>query len=125
MLLESAGYEVLTASDYRDALQLFLSREVDEVIVDYEMPGMTGDVLAAQMKQTQPNIRILLLSGDSSLPDDRLKQVDVFLSKTEAVEVFLASVKALLPTPAAALVVSPSDDIASAVPAESNPPKAA
>jgi len=126
MVLESAGYEVVAASDYRKGLQLFMSRAVDEVVLDYEMPGMTGDVLAARMKQTQPDIRILLLSGDSSLPNDKLKNVDAFLPKAEGVDVFLASVKALLPRPAASLAASPSDDFAStATVAESNPPKAA
>jgi len=72
MLLESAGYQVLTASGPRQGLQLFTSRTVDEVVLDYEMPGMTGDVLAARLKESRPTVPILLLSGDSSIPEDKL-----------------------------------------------------
>jgi DNA-binding response OmpR family regulator len=102
MLLEEEGYEVLTAADGRNGLQLFMSYPVDEVILDYEMPGLMGDETAVQMKRLKQNVPILLLSGDSWLPEDKLKPVDAFLSKMEPIKVFLAIVKTLLSTPSLA-----------------------
>ena len=60
------------------------------------MPGITGDVLALWMKEMKPNVPILMISGDGSLPKDRLKQVAAFLPKAESVTIFLATVKSLL-----------------------------
>jgi len=40
--LESAGYEVITAEDGKDALNRLKSTTVDLVITDLNMPNMTG-----------------------------------------------------------------------------------
>lgn len=96
MLLEQEGYKVLTATDWRQAFDLFASHEVDEVILDYQMPGMSGDAVAIQMKRIKPDVPILLLSGDRSLSEDKVTSVDAFLFKTDSVTDFLAEVGALL-----------------------------
>jgi response regulator RpfG family c-di-GMP phosphodiesterase len=54
MLLENNGYEVLEASGGDEGLKLFLSHRVDAVVLDYQMPGMNGDVVAAKMKRRCP-----------------------------------------------------------------------
>jgi CheY-like chemotaxis protein len=53
MLLENNGYRVLEASGGDEGLKLFLSHSVDAVVLDYQMPGMNGDVVAAKMKQEE------------------------------------------------------------------------
>jgi CheY-like chemotaxis protein len=50
MLLEEAGLKVLIATGGAEALQLFACNPVDLVLLDYHMPGMSGDVVAAHMK---------------------------------------------------------------------------
>jgi CheY-like chemotaxis protein len=75
ILLESEGYRV---SDSSRALQLFASHPVDEVVLDYEIPGMSGDVVACEMKAMKPTVPILMLSGDDPLPQDRVKAVEAF-----------------------------------------------
>jgi len=96
ILLEDEGYEVLTAPDGRSGLQLFQSHSVDVVILDYQMPGMNGDVVACQMKTLKPEVPILLLSAHHSLPEEKLKFIDVFVSKDESVQVLSAAVRELL-----------------------------
>jgi CheY-like chemotaxis protein len=96
LLLEAEGYEILTAADGRSGLQAFISQPVDAVILDYQMPEVNGDEVASQMKQVKPEIPILLSSGYARLPDNKLNAVDVFLSKSEPVAIFLASVQQLL-----------------------------
>ena len=51
MLLEQNGYEVLEATGGSEGLKLFLSQDVDAVILDYQMPDMNGAVVAAKMKK--------------------------------------------------------------------------
>src|SRR6266849_1697137 len=58
MLFEEAGWKVLVASSGAEALQLFASNPVDLVLLDYHMPGMNGDVVAAHMKASQSDVPI-------------------------------------------------------------------
>jgi CheY-like chemotaxis protein len=96
MLLEEEGYKVVTAADWSTALQLFNAFPVDEVVLDYQMAGMTGDVIAAPMKALKPDVPILLVSGDGPLSSDKLRPVEAFLFKADAIAVFLLTVKVLL-----------------------------
>ena len=84
MLLEEARCRVLVATSGVDALQLFASHSVDLVLLDYHMPGMNGDVVAAHMKAGQPDVPIAMLSADDGLPEGALKWVDAFVSKSES-----------------------------------------
>ncbi|MGC2418165.1 MAG: response regulator [Candidatus Acidiferrales bacterium] len=96
MLLEENGFEVLTASNGIEALQAFISHPVDLVLLDYHMPQMNGDVAAAHMKACKPDVPVALLSGDDRVPQSKLKTVDVFVSKSEPINTFLAIVDHLL-----------------------------
>jgi CheY-like chemotaxis protein len=48
LLLEESGYRVLVATSAKDGLELFAQHPVDIVLVDYEMPLMNGDLVAAE-----------------------------------------------------------------------------
>ena len=63
MLLEKNGYEVLEASGVEEGLKLFLSRNVDAVVLDYQMPGTSGDQIAERMKRINSHVPIMLLSN--------------------------------------------------------------
>jgi CheY-like chemotaxis protein len=67
-VLSSAGYVVLPAADGAAALELFRCIEVDLVITDQGLPGLTGTQLAAEMKQLKPAIPIVLFSGSPEAP---------------------------------------------------------
>lgn len=84
LLEEEARCRVLVATSGVDALQVFGSHPVDLVLLDYHMPGMNGDVVAAHMKAGQPDVPIALLSADEGLPESALKWVDAFVSKSES-----------------------------------------
>jgi len=53
MKLSNAGYEVITAVDGEEALELCRSEEPDLVITDYQMPYLTGLELCKQLRSTQ------------------------------------------------------------------------
>src|SRR5260370_40200657 len=93
IFLEAFGYTVLTASSGREGLEVFASNAIDAVILDYQMPGIDGELVAAEMKRTNPRIPIIMLSGCVSLPESALVLVDEFVTKGEPVECFLLAVR--------------------------------
>ena len=56
--LQNAGYEVLTASDGQEALELALSEHPDLLITDYHMPQMSGLELCQKLKQDPATAKI-------------------------------------------------------------------
>jgi CheY-like chemotaxis protein len=99
MLLEQNGYEVLEATGGPEGLKLFLSHAVDAVVLDYQMPGMNGDVVAAKMKRIKSQVPIMLLSAYGPLPESKLRSVDSFLSKSQAPTTLLSTLHELLNEP--------------------------
>jgi CheY-like chemotaxis protein len=96
ILLERAGYRVLTAHDGSAGLELFASEPVDAVVLDYSMPGMNGGEVASKMRQTKPHIPILLLSAYIGLPSEVLSTVDTYMTKGEGPPVLLKKLGSLL-----------------------------
>jgi CheY-like chemotaxis protein len=96
MLLEQSGYEVLEASGGDEGLKLFRSHAVDAVVLDYQMPGMNGDVVAAKMKRINARVPIMLLSAYGPLPKSKLSSVDSFLSKSQPPNILLSALQHLL-----------------------------
>src|SRR5579859_7407281 len=96
MLLEQSCYEVLEASGGDDGLKLFRTRPVDAVVLDYQMPGMNGDVVAAKMKRINARVPIMLLSAYGPLPENKLQAVDSFVSKSQPPKIMLSTLEDLL-----------------------------
>ena len=96
MLLENNGYQVLEATGGDEGLKLFRSHAVDAVVLDYQMPGMNGDVVAKKMKRENSHIPIMLLSAYGPLPKNKLEAVDRFLSKSQPPAILLSALQSLL-----------------------------
>src|SRR5437667_12365239 len=89
IILEDFGYKVLTASSAREGLEIFASHVIDAVILDYQMPEMNGELVAAEMRRTKPRVPILMLSGWVSLPESAPQLVDEYDAKGGPAEVDL------------------------------------
>ena len=65
--LESGGYTVIEARDGMEALGLVEKHQgaIDLLITDMVMPRMTGQELAARLKEQRPKLRMLYMSGYS------------------------------------------------------------
>ncbi|BAQ17133.1 cell cycle histidine kinase CckA [Methyloceanibacter caenitepidi] len=63
--LGTRGYEVLEASTGAEALEVFEEHEgkVDLVVSDVVMPEMDGPTLLKELRQKDPDIRIIFMSG--------------------------------------------------------------
>ena len=95
-VLSSAGYEVLPAADGAAALELFRRIQVDLVITDYCLPGLTGMQVAAEMKRLKPAIPIVLFSGLVEAPLGS-EHADLVITKGMPAVEFLREVGKLLP----------------------------
>ncbi|MBB5746372.1 PAS domain-containing protein [Brevundimonas variabilis] len=63
-MLEDLGYRTLEASSGEAALGMIESGvEIDLVVTDHLMPGMTGSELARQIRKLRPGLPVLLVSG--------------------------------------------------------------
>ena len=62
-LLEEIGYEVKIAANGEEGLKIFEAHRFDVVVTDYKMPRMNGVELIEKLRATNPNQRVVLLSG--------------------------------------------------------------
>lgn len=64
-MLQRLGYQTLTAKNGREATSLYRDHknQIDLVLSDMVMPDMEGLTLFARLKQQNPDIRMVLMSG--------------------------------------------------------------
>jgi PAS domain S-box-containing protein len=63
-MLAELGFEILEASSAEDALELLRNGpQVDVLITDHLMPGMSGAQLAYEVRRRWPRIRTVVISG--------------------------------------------------------------
>ena len=63
LLLERAGHSVVTADDGRTGLALCQTGNFDLLFLDIFMPGMDGFETMRMVRQHQPQIPIIVISG--------------------------------------------------------------
>ena len=61
--LMGEGFNVLTASDGKEGMNLFNDNQVDLVITDIIMPDKDGFETIMELKNISPNIKIIAMSG--------------------------------------------------------------
>ena len=97
LLLEK--YEVFTASNGEEALDLMDKEIINLVIVDIMMPKMDGYEFTRQLREAKSDVLILMISA-KQLPEDRKRGfklgIDDYMSKPIDGEELILHVKALL-----------------------------
>ena len=66
-LMRKDGYHILTASNGNEALTLLTKNQVDVIVSDQRMPGMTGVELLRRVKALCPDTVRIVLSGYTEL----------------------------------------------------------
>jgi two-component system cell cycle sensor histidine kinase/response regulator CckA len=61
--LEAKGYKVVAASRGDEALSLANNHQIDLMLTDVVMPGMSGKELAKKILELHPEVKVLFLSG--------------------------------------------------------------
>ncbi|MBZ5594136.1 MAG: response regulator [Acidobacteriia bacterium] len=64
-LLKQGGYDLLVAQDGQDAIQKSADQKgrIDLLVSNVQMPGMTGVDLARAMRQSRPDLRVILTAS--------------------------------------------------------------
>lgn len=96
MLLEGAGFLVLTSQDPTNGLKIFSGGVANAVLLDYTMPSMSGSVVAARMREISRDIPLLLLTGCLNIPEEECVLFDRLICKTESFTVLLAAINEVL-----------------------------
>jgi CheY-like chemotaxis protein len=62
-VLEELGHKIHMTSNGADALEQFAQNKYDLVVTDYKMPRMDGLELIQRLRDQQPDLLIVLVSG--------------------------------------------------------------
>ncbi len=110
-VLEDEGYRVSTAEGGADALSLAASQEVSLVLLDIEMPGISGIEVARRLRADPRTANIVLALHTGRAAADVREQFtdyDAFIAKTEDVSELTAAIKAALDQPVRSTTVAAS-----------------
>jgi len=94
-ILETYGYSAHTATGASDALSTAERKHVDIAVLDYNMPIMNGCALASHLKESYPQLKVILLSAALCIPAHEMRSVDKFVSKTAGVPELLDAIARL------------------------------
>ncbi|MDY6792133.1 MAG: sigma-54 dependent transcriptional regulator [Thermodesulfobacteriota bacterium] len=66
-VLEEEGFEVLTASSGREALEIQQTSDVDLILTDMKMPSMDGIELLEKIKAIDPDLPVIMMTAYGSV----------------------------------------------------------
>ena len=96
-LLSKQEWNLITAQSGKEALELINNNKIDAVISDHKMPGMTGLELMRQIKEENPDIIRIILTGlhdeEVMLNAINLAEVHRFFLKSKNGEELVRAVK--------------------------------
>ena len=100
-LLEASGIATLQAEDGTQALEVALEHQPDIVLMDIQLPGMSGLIVTRQFKtdadlQNIPIIAVTALASREDKEEALEAGCDAYISKPFAAEQFLGLVKQTL-----------------------------
>ena len=100
-ILRRAGYFVIAALSPQRTLEQFQNSEFPEdiglVITDHIMPGMNGSVFVKHLRETHPDLPVLVISGLEEAEAEYSGLNVVFRLKPLLPDNLLASVHSLMP----------------------------
>lgn len=99
MNLEIEGFEVVSASNGTEAIQLFRSQRFNLIVLDVMMPEMDGYQVCEQIRLTNRDVPILFLTAKDSAQDKIVglkKGADDYMTKPFNLEEFLLRVQVLV-----------------------------
>ena len=99
-VLETVGYQLMTATSGDQALDLCTKQGIPHLLVtDMKMPRMEGDELASRLRQQEPDLKVLYLTGFADLlfrNKEMLWDGEAYLEKPCTITGLLEAVSLLL-----------------------------
>ena len=71
LVFEGDGHTIRTATNGREALEVLQSEPVDVVISDVRMPDMDGIEMLSAVRETQPDLGVVLMTAFASVETAR------------------------------------------------------
>jgi two-component system NtrC family response regulator len=62
-LLSPEGYEIMTSDKAQEALRLIQESDIDLLLTDMKMPGMTGMELLEEVKKIKPEVPVIMMTA--------------------------------------------------------------
>src|SRR5450759_1666317 len=97
--LAHKGYDVLTADDALQGLELIAAEKIDLALLDVMMPGMDGLTMLSQLREHNENLRVIIMSALNT-PETAISalrdQACDFLSKPFEMQQLLSAVESAL-----------------------------
>ena len=94
-IMKLHGFFVLTADGPMKALALMAQTAIEKIqvaILDYNMPGMNGCVLANRLRSAFPELKTILYSGALDIPSQEAISIDVVVSKADGIATLISQV---------------------------------
>ena len=116
-VLEIYGYKVLAAANGDQALEIARANpDIDLMVTDVVMPGMTGPQLAQNLLEIRPNLKVIFMSGyaDAAMAPSDVPEGAGYLQKPFAPETLARQVREVLdsrPAPGRILIVDDEAEI--------------
>ncbi|MBI5485713.1 MAG: diguanylate cyclase [Deltaproteobacteria bacterium] len=92
-LLEREGHTVFCTGDGAEAIEVLRSHEIDLVLLDYYMPGLTGEETVARLREFNPHVQVILQTAyaGEKPPREMLRRLDIqgYHDKSEGPEKML------------------------------------
>jgi CheY-like chemotaxis protein len=100
LTLPDEGYDLVEAEDGDQALQISDADQPALVLLDWRMPGISGEDVLTALKQRYPDVPVIVLTAE---PEAKVRTqaeslgADVFMAKPFSPLQLLATVERLLP----------------------------
>ena len=95
-VLIQEGKVVLAARDGHEAVSLATAPQVDAVILDSTMPGITGFDAAARIKRLRPETPVLMFSSAPHPLQRAMRHCDAFVSKSDGIDALLTTLSRMV-----------------------------
>ncbi len=77
-VLTREGHIVETIGDSRIAIEVITKGNYDIMITDLKMPGVTGIEIAKRVKETLPQVKIIIITGSTSFETEtKAKEIGI------------------------------------------------
>lgn len=98
-LLELFGCTTIAVPDHHSALRAVTEQHVDLLLIDYHLAaGETGEDIARDVRVMRPDLPLIMLTGDTKVPDSARDSVDAVLLKGASdPKTLLDTIEGLLP----------------------------
>src|SRR5215472_5212680 len=102
LMLKKEGYALLSANDGQEALEISekFADPIHLLLTDVQMPRMNGLELAERVREQRPEIKVMMMSGETTTTILEKNTPDAFLRKPFISPTLLQCVQRVLTTTA-------------------------